>query len=227
MKRFALLTLAAAALVGCSSAPRTPTYECPLDTLAEAKCASMERAHEAAVSADTRGQRRVQSVFDPRVQQGSEQQAQQAQPYFNGQLNPMPAPSQNGMPVFQQPKVMRVWIAPYVDADGNLRSGEYAYINTPGAWSYGGLKRPGAAAGAFGPSRPDNLGFTPNLEAPKAAAGNNAARLPALPTAPGNGSATSPNNAPSAPPEPSSPAATPARSPVEGITQPYQRLNAK
>jgi len=209
MKRFALLALVSAALVGCSSTPRTPTYECPLDTVGEAKCASVERAHQAAVSADVQGQRRVQSVFDPRVQAPTETHAQ---PFFSRQLNPMPEPSQNGMPVFQQPRVMRVWVAPYVDADGNLRSGEYAYISTPGAWSYGGLKRPGAAAGIFGPSRPDNLGFAPSLDSPRqGAAGRGGVAAPSAPAAAPRPAA--PQSAPSTPAEPTA-----------GITQPYQRL---
>src|SRR5690606_17618151 len=98
------------------------------------------------------------------------------QPYFGSHSSHYPDAAQQGMPVFQQPKVMRVWLAPYVDADGNLRSGEYTYFATPGAWNYGSLQTPGQASGVYEPSRPDQLGFNPNEVSSK-----RSARTPAAP----------------------------------------------
>ena len=42
-------------------------------------------------------------------------------PYVGAQASDYPAAGANGMPVFEQPRVYRPWLAPYVDADGNLR----------------------------------------------------------------------------------------------------------
>ncbi len=214
MTRLALpLVLALAALAGCSSAPRTPEYACALNTPEGGKCASVQDAYRASRSMTApQDGAPVQSVFDPRVQQDSRQAAA---PMFNGQPSNYPDPGQNGMPVFTQPKVMRVWVAPYVDADGNLRSGEYTYFSTPGTWNYGTLNKPGAASGIFEPSRPDNLGFKPNV-----VSGNRRA-----------GSTSGGSAAPSAPPAPAEQGRAPTLKPAptatsgEGITQPYKRLS--
>jgi hypothetical protein len=95
-------------------------------------------------------------------------------------------------------------VAPYVDADGNLRTGEYTYFNTPGKWNYGTTKAPGAASGIFGPGKPNTLGFTPTDKKPVTQS------APAKPSAP---SATPSNGTTSAP----------AKS-AGNITQPYQKL---
>lgn len=197
------LLAATAFITGCSTSTRVPEYECALDTISEGKCASMERAYNASKGAVGLGDNKVQSVFDPRAKQESGEK----QPFFKGQPSNYPEPSQNGLPVFQQPKVMRVWVAPYVDADGNLRSGEYSYFSTPGSWNYGGMRKPGAAAGIFGPSRPDSLGFKPIAEASdaKASTSRNAPALPASSAKAPEGAAGSTSN----------------------ITQPYQRANDK
>ena len=203
MKFSTLLTLTAvAALSACSSAPRTPDYACPLNDVAGAKCASVEQAYAASKRMAKGDNTRVQSVFDSRVQQSSAD----AKPFFTGQASSYPEPGVQGMPVYEQPKVMRPWVAPYVDADGNLRSGEYTYFATPGRWNYGELRKPGAASGIFEPAKSSNLGFNP-VEAvkppPKPASSGNASALPAIAAPSNSGSAT----------------------PAAGsITQPYQRL---
>lgn len=206
MKNVALILVAAAALAACSSAPRKPDYQCPIEDVEAAKCASVQEAFAASNSMQGQGQPRVQSVFDSRVQGARPAAASEASPVFAGQLSEHPAPSTNGDPVFQQPEVKRVWVRPYVDSDGNLRTGEYVYFSTPGKWSYGDLRKPGAAAkatGMFGPARQDKLGFNPVVEPPKAAS---------KPPAPAEAAAT-----PSA-------SAKPAPTTTGGITQPFQRL---
>ncbi len=213
MKPIVLLPLVALVLSACSSAPRVPEYECPLDSVAAAKCASVDQAYKASRQMTKDDHARVQSVFDKRVQQT----APDAQPFFQGQPSNMPEPHQNGMPVFQQPKVMRVWVAPYVDADGNLRSGEYTYFSTPGQWNYGDMRKPGAAAGIFEPSKPNNLGFTPTQKPAET-------RTPPKPT---DSSATSQGSTP-APSAANAPARqTSANDAAAAITQPYQRLSNK
>jgi len=198
-----LLVLAAGlALAACSSAPRKPDYECPLDDVAAAKCASVQDAYSASNSMNAAGTPRVQSVFDARVQ--GRTPAAAARPVFAGQNSEYPEPPRTGDPVFEQPQVMRVWVAPYVDADGNLRSGEYTYFSTPGKWNYGSMKTSGAGSQAtFGPAKPDKLGFTPVLEAPK------------KPSKPADSAAKTADGQPAV-------AAQPATS--NGVTQPFQRL---
>lgn len=199
-------------LSACSSAPRKPDYECPLDDVAAAKCASVQDAYSASrTMRKPENANRVQSVFDPRVQSKGEQ-AQAQRPVFTGQATHFPEPHQNGLPVFQQPEVMRVWVAPYVDGDGNMRSGEYTYFNTPGRWNYGDLKKPGAASGIFEPGRPENLGFNPVVQPNKAPAANQ----PARPAEPARA------NVP--PIAQGAIQGAPADS-TSAITQPYQRLS--
>lgn len=210
--KFALIlsTVAIASLTACSSAPRVPDYECPLNDTAGAKCASVEQAYDASTRMKKDGDlSRVQSVFDRRVQQREEQK-----PFFQGQVSDYPEPGATGKPVYQQPRVLRPWIAPYVDADGNLRSGEYTYFATPGRWNYGELRKPGAASGIFAPARPDSLGFNPVAPA-------STSKAPPRPAEPSR---------PAAAGQPASAGATPAPAAARpatdstGITQPYQRL---
>jgi len=167
----------------------------------------MEQAYEAAIKAPLKS--KTQSVFE----QAPSTAATSKAPAPVVGTSHFPAPDQNGMPVFEQPKVMRVWIAPYVDADGNLRSGEYAYFSTPGKWNYGGMRKPGAASGIFEPSRPDALGFKANEITPQTT----------RPSAPPARSSNAANSAPGQ--QNSAPASVvPANDPASAITQPYQRL---
>lgn len=207
---------AAAALLGGCAGFGKPAYQCPLDEADAGKCASMNDAYTAArnVTAGGRSPLERTSVFDSAPAQpgsgtpqpataapktaGSSPTAVAPVPVPAGVLGAYPEPGNVGMPVFNQPRVFRPWVAPYVDADGNLRSGEYVYFATPGQWNYGTLRRPGEASGIFGPSRQSNLGFKP---APTAA--------PAAPA---------PSRAPA------SPGTTPRPDTTDGITQPYQRL---
>lgn len=205
----------AALLSACSTSTRVPKYACPLDSDGVSNCASMQEAYTASRQAQPSLNPRAQTVFGGRAAQGAGAGA----PAVGAQVSGYPEPGEQGMPVFQQPKVMRVWVAPYVDGEGNLRSGEYTYFSTPGSWNYGSLNKAGAASGIMGPNRPDNLGFQPNLAA-RPAQGNTS-----RPSAPPSSS--------SAPPQAQAAAksaqaqvlpAAPASDSSGTITQPYQRI---
>ena len=191
------LSLALLALSGCAM---SPSYRCPIDgSKTDARCTSTEEAYRASTKVKP-GASKTISVFDAATQ-GAEGQAR-SEPYFTGQATNYPAPPGNGAPVFNQPKVFQPWLAPYVDAEGNLRSGEYGYFSTPGRWNYGGLRKAGNSSGIFQPARPDNLGFNPVAPATS---------KPAAPPL------MAPTNSPVAPA-----AQTPTA--VSNITQPYQKL---
>ncbi len=203
-KTFFSLTLIAA-LSGCTMFS-TPGYECSLDENPNAKCASMEQAYAAMKHSDPKV--KSTSVFEAHASTATNEDNK---PFFEGKESEMPEPGQQGMPVFAQPQVHRVWVAPYVDADGNLRTGEYTYFNTPGKWNYGTTKAPGAASGIFGPGKPGDLGFKP-VEKPKAQ------QTPPKPASP-----ASANGNVSGHVEKSHGATTPTTQP-NSITQPYQKL---
>jgi conjugal transfer pilus assembly protein TraV len=192
-----LALVTAAALSGCGSVP----YDCPLKPQPDAKCASMQDAYGAANKSASAMETSRQSVFDRSSKTATVDQAQN-RPFFRGEDSGYPEAGERGMPVFKQPEVHRVWVAPYVDSDGNLRSGEYTYFSTPGKWNYGTTKRPGEAAGIFGPQRPGNLGFVPVMPAPKS---ERPAAPPSSATANTARSATAPES-------------------VDNITQPAQRI---
>ena len=179
------------ALAGCTT---DPPYGCPLkDT---GGCSSMQQVYSVA-------RKTPPNVSSEQIMNASNSApaAPHAAPAGAPYQPPAYAePGNVGEPVFHQPKVYRVWIAPYVDADGNLRSGEITYFSTPGAWDYGTLDQSGEAGGSlFTPQQPGDLGFTPAPTAPKGA-----------PPAPPSGLPT-PSNA------------TPVTTP-QGITQPAVSL---
>jgi conjugal transfer pilus assembly protein TraV len=192
-----------AALSGCA----TVQYECPLKSQPEAKCASMHDTYSVANKTGNTGGAKTgadrQSVFERSSKEAVAETAQ-SKPFFKGEDSGFPEPGERGMPVFKQPEVHRVWVAPYVDSDGNLRTGEYTYFSTPGKWNYGSTRRPGEASAIFGPQKPGNLGFVPVTPESKK-------DRPAAPPSPG----TNPGNN-------ARPAATPDS--VGSITQPAQRI---
>lgn len=182
-----------AALAGCSSV-RT---SCPLPDSMPGGCSTMQDVYSAAKAAEGR-KLHGESVF-----MNTATAQQDPRPYFRGELSNYPDAGAQGMPVFKQPKVHRVWVAPYVDADGNLRSGEYAYFNTPGEWNYGTMKKAGEAAGMFTPARPgSNLGFNPVQQPAKVTTTQGTPPMPSG-QQPGKPSTTT----------------------VNGVTQPQMRLN--
>lgn len=193
MKRLLLTAALTLTLTACAGLGHVE-YDCPINGPSTPNCSSMEDAYKLSRNTTNSGS----SVFENKAA-ASAQAA--AIPYF-GEHSNYPA-TQTGMPVFQQPKVMRVWLAPYVDADGNLRSGEYTYFATPGAWNYGTLQSPGEASGVFKPSNPNSLGFNP-VAAPTGKDNSRPNTPEGRPAAPNTQTAVQPNSA--------------------GITQPYQRI---
>ncbi|MBC8737240.1 type IV conjugative transfer system lipoprotein TraV [Paraburkholderia sp. UCT31] len=200
--------LTTAMLSGCMFT--SPGYECELKPNPQGKCASMQQAYTAAGAVQrTTAIKKRESVFEQADSTGDRREARQ--PVFDAADSGLPDTPESGMPVFRQPKVMRVWVAPYVDADGNLRSGEYTYFTTPGQWNYGSLHKPGDASASFGPARAGgNLGFNPITDKPKVTP----------PPAPPPGQ----NGAVNMPIQNGKPVEKQGPATVDGVTQPAQRF---
>ncbi|MDR5726917.1 MAG: type IV conjugative transfer system lipoprotein TraV [Terriglobia bacterium] len=162
MNRSAALVLTLLPLLALAGCVTDPPYGCPLRVTGG--CSSMSQIYNVARKAPLNAQ--TEQIMTLNSKDAAKSQAPaQVSPY---EPSAYTEPGQVGEPIFHQPQVYRVWIAPYVDADGNLRSGQYTYFSTPGAWDYGRLDDSGIAGGAmFTPQKPGNLGFTP---APKTAA---------------------------------------------------------
>ncbi len=163
MHKYLLLVAIPLVLGGCAS---EPVDHCRLGKH-EPGCYSMEQVYNKAVH--TPGN--VTSIQEIMRKNPAQPAPPPALPAPVGYNSGYADPGVVGEPVFRQPRVYRVWIAPYVDADGNLRSGEYAYFSTPGQWSYGSLRTPGSASAGtmFAPAKSNVLGFRPNLSSgPKA-----------------------------------------------------------
>jgi hypothetical protein len=203
----ALGLVVVAGLQGCSS----PAATCALEG-GGGRCMSMQAAYDAVRSGASTSS---ESVFGTAAAaEASDKGDKPSAPQAYGYLGNYPEPDK-ATPVFQQPKVFRPWLAPYVDADGVLHSGEYAYFNTPGAWNYGELRKPGAGGAVMGPVKPWEAGFIPSGST--------------VSTTPAGGKRL--YSAPPAPPAVEAPRqsgagpASTADAMVHGITQPYQRLD--
>jgi conjugal transfer pilus assembly protein TraV len=211
MKKFTLILslTTLAAITGCSTTARPGNYECELRDNPASKCASMQSAYKSSQGLTSAESANVQTVFEANATQP--RPAANTAPIVGAQASGYPDVGEAGMPVFKQPKVLRVWVAPYVDADGNLRSGEYTYFSTPGQWNYGDLKKSGVASGMFTPAKAENLGFT---AAP--------AKQPTVKPLEAVRTEQSTGQGPSTSSQGSSAAGANANIPQ--ITQPYQRL---
>lgn len=156
-KYFYLTLIAPVLLAGCAS---TPIDHCKLNKHTKG-CYSMEQVYNAAAQSPSNTSS-IQQIM--RKHHGVPTPPPSLPPAV-GYNSGYTEPGSVGEPVFKQPKVYRVWIAPYVDADGNLRSGEYTYFSTPGQWAYGSLRTPGSASAGteFAPSKTTALGFKPDL----------------------------------------------------------------
>lgn len=215
MNRTLLALLAVSALAGCA----TPRHECELGSDKDGardptKCASMGTVYEA-VRSGARGKANV-------LEAGAAPVAGPGTVAPIGVGAAAPDPGQVGMPVFKQPRVNRVWVAPYVDADGNLRSGEYTYYSTAGEWTFGTMNKPRTGSAVFGPTKPDAYGFkpvivtTPTTQSPQGKPNGAAPQGPAsAPGVPGGTKRDAPQGA----------AQTSTETPANSITQPYERLN--
>ena len=165
MKRTVLLlTSLPVLLIGCAS---TPPHTCQMGVY-NPDCHTMDQVYETARHSPAKATT-VAQIMSPDPAHPVKPAKPPAPVGNHG--GAYAEPGEVGQPVFQQPRVMRVWIAPYVDADGNLRSGEYTYFNTPGAWNYGSTRTPGtgSASTLFAPLKPGTagtLGFTPKVASP-------------------------------------------------------------
>lgn len=159
MRKYTLLILIGSAfLAGCAS---EPVDHCKLNQHTKG-CYSMEQVYHAAAQSPSNTSAIQQIMRKHHEAPTPPPRLPNPVGYNTGYADPGTV----GEPVFKQPKVYRVWIAPYVDADGNLRSGEYTYFSTPGQWAYGSLRTPGSASAGtlFAPSRATALGFKPDLK---------------------------------------------------------------
>ena len=139
--RLSLPFLALAGLAGCA----TVGPECPLQK--GPGCQSVTQVYQDAREADP-------NLSGQWLPKASAQPAQSAGPDWSAPSG-YAEPGQVGEPIFREPRVYRVWIAPFVDANGNMHSGQYVYFSTPGEWSYGALHDTGAASpGLYGPLPP-------------------------------------------------------------------------
>lgn len=207
-------TAIALALSACS----TPGYRCPVggENRANGECASVEKTYETAKAAERAGAKGL-TVFDPKV--AAEIEKSKNVPVLPGAASAYPETPVNGMPVFEQPRVYRVWIPPYVDAEGNLRSGEYSYFSTPGRWNYGTMKKEGAGSSVMEPTKPNSLGFTPEVVERKNQQRGTRSSVR-------QGTAKDTVSEEQTQPTQAQQQGQPSQSSnVNGITQPYQRLN--
>lgn len=246
-----LSMLATVALTGCASiSENTSTSGCQLQDFSG--CSSMQDIYAATQKADAKKLTKVQNVFDIRAynldalnESAAGVKGRGDQPVVGTLSNYPASDGTGGAPVFKQPKVMRVFTKPYVDADGNLRSGEQVYFSTPGEWSYGTLNKSGSAAagmaasGMFEPANDRNIGFNP-VESKRATTTVNQTQPSGVvgPVLAPSSSATPPAPVQAAA-QAAAPTATPTATPTTtaqqgqaplvqntqtGITQPYQRL---
>lgn len=142
MYRFLMLSVWMVALLGLGGCADTP-HQCPLEK--GPGCESTTQVYNDARRADP-------EAGGQWVPHGSDVPA--AGPDWGG-ASAYAEPGQVGEPIFREPRVYRVWVAPFTDADGLLHSGQYVYFSTPGQWRYGELHAPGAATpGLYGPLPP-------------------------------------------------------------------------
>lgn len=148
LKKLIGLTVIAISLTGCATA----NYQCKLGN----ECVDVYDVYDAA-NANDGNKETVTPDLDKKGKpfkkskknssaDNSELGIQSFEPYSGG--------SMTDRPVYQPPKPLRIWLAPWqaeLDSETQqapvLLSGQFMYVTIPGYWTMGGLKEDGGLGG--------------------------------------------------------------------------------
>lgn len=153
-------------LAGCSTAE----HKCPLGE----DCTGSKEVYDAAVAGGGDNQNVLPGAGRPKGETGEQQASglhgegrrgrvpgsvdrdsdSGSEETGRGQWNPYDGGSLSERPVYQPPKPVRIWVAPWRDQDGILRSGQYLYVTQDGGWQFGELRSPGAGSRILRPRPP-------------------------------------------------------------------------
>ena len=91
-----------------------------------------------------------------------------AAPSLGAEPGPSPIPSADGLPLRAAPRVLRLWIKPLEDADGDLHDQGHVYVQIDdGRWQIDHLQR--RIREAVAPARPMGASVSPVLRPPQPA----------------------------------------------------------
>lgn len=125
----AALAAAAMLLAGCSGLGGGTSLTCKLPD--GARCDSVSNTYSESMRGELPGQRRRGSVAPDPGASGASQRAGDGAPmmYTDARM------TQIGMPLRSQPRIVRIWIKPWEDADGDLHDQTFVYLSIDeGRW---------------------------------------------------------------------------------------------
>lgn len=128
MKTKVLLSMGALLILsGCTTIP----YQCELGE----ECIGAKEAYGAAVENRGNSESVFGEPFD--AEDGDAQRVLESEfrPYAGGGLT--------DKPLYQPPRPVRIWVAPWKGDDGMLRSGQFIYATRKGGWQMGELREQG------------------------------------------------------------------------------------
>ncbi len=135
MKKFVFTTLAVWALAGCSIAPWKSEYACP-GMPTGVICKSPIEVYRLTENSD-----RVLESSSRAPAAGAEGGAARARTdnaYLPSQMSPGRAMPRDALPILEPARVMRVWVAPYIDAKEDMHMPGYVLTQvTPRQWTFG------------------------------------------------------------------------------------------
>jgi conjugal transfer pilus assembly protein TraV len=176
----AAAALASLLLGGCSGLGGQSSLTCKLPD--GARCDSVSSTYAESTRGELPGQRKRQATSEP-APGGTPSPSPSGQRGSDGLLmHTDPRMVQVGMPVRSQPRIVRVWIKAWEDADGDLHDQSFVYLPvSEGRWmvehkqrearsAYAPVRTSARQAPAAAPTRPLNLPPAPGTQAPPPAA---------------------------------------------------------
>lgn len=116
---------------GCA----TPPHSCPIDLSGNRNCSPMSKVYKAALENKKTEETLIDSKNVVSTVNDQKVRAVKKNQLANNFIN-------EEKPVFQQPRIYRLWVAPWQDEYDFMHSGEYIYFKEDGYWNYGN-KKPG------------------------------------------------------------------------------------
>lgn len=142
MKRFLQVTLllgAAALTTGCVSALNMGSSEYGCKGMPDGvTCKSARQVYDLTEADDFRAKVEADQKAAAEGKKGHHEEATQEPRAVSGQALVVPLPARNPLPIRTQATVMRIWVAPWESADGDLNVPGYVYTEIqPRRWELG------------------------------------------------------------------------------------------